>query len=140
MMSFTDDSIQILKNKGFKLTGSRVAVLRVLEKAKTPLSPYDIEEGVPEEIPINVVTVYRVLSLFETIGIVHRLHTKHGYVRCDFKKKPDCHHFAICESCDGFSEFLIDKNHSIEHNLPQNFSYKNLKHIAEVSGTCPKCS
>ena len=35
--------IQNLKNRGFKLSGSRVAVWRVLEKAKTPLSPYDIE-------------------------------------------------------------------------------------------------
>lgn len=139
-MSFAEQSTTILKEQGYKITGPRVAVLNVLETAKQPLSPYDIEERLPENLPVNVVTIYRVLDLFESLGIVHRIMTKHGYVRCDFEEAPGCHHFAICDRCEGVNEFVQKKECDTEAHIPSQFHFKSSQHFAEITGLCQSCS
>jgi len=138
-MAYLEKSIQILKDGGYKITGPRIAVLEVLGKAEAPLSAYDIGEKIPKNIPANVVTVYRVLEVFEKLGIVHRIHTKEGYVRCDFEQKHGCHYFAICDKCGRASEFLRKEPCLIDKIIPKNLPFKNLKHLTEISGTCNQC-
>ncbi|MBU1016184.1 transcriptional repressor [Patescibacteria group bacterium] len=139
-MNFLEDSIRLLRAKGYKITGPRVAVLEVLSKAEIPLSAYDIEEHIPKNIRSNVVTIYRVLDVFEELGIAHRIHTKEGYVRCDFELKRGCHYFAVCDKCGRTSEFLHKDPCFLKKIIPKNLPLKNLKHITEVSGTCQQCS
>lgn len=137
-MGFIDQSIQILKDNGYKITGPRQAILEVLDQANTPLSAYDIEEHIPENIPINVVTIYRVIELFEKLEIIHKVHTKEGYVRCDFEAKKGCHSFAICKKCGSTEEF-VQKKCDTEKNLPKTLVYKSLSHISEIAGVCQQC-
>ncbi len=138
-MNFINDSILKLKEAGYKMTGPRMAVLHVFEKANIPLSAYDIEERIPENIPVNVVTIYRVLSVFEKLGITHRIHTKEGYVRCDFEDKAGCHYFAICSECGRADEFIQDQC-EMESIIPKNLPYKSLSHLSEMSGVCNTCA
>jgi Fur family zinc uptake transcriptional regulator len=138
-MSFVETSTEILRKKDYKITGPRVAVLSALEKAEIPLSAYDIEERIPKGIPVNVVTVYRVLEIFEKLGIVHRVHTREGYVRCDFEGREGCHYFAVCDKCGRASEFVIGKC-TIGKIIPRNLPFKNLKHLSEIAGICDCCS
>ncbi len=138
-MTFIDESIQILKRESYKITGPRRAVLEVLAEAEIPLSAYDIEEHIPENIPINVVTIYRVLEVFEKVGIIHKIHTKEGYVRCDFEKQKGCHSFAVCSECGRSKEF-VQKECKLETQLPQKLVYKSLSHISEISGLCKQCA
>lgn len=139
-MAFLEDSVQLLKDRGYKITKPRLAVLDVLSKAELSLSAYDIEERIPKNIPTNVVTVYRVLNVFEELGIVHRIHTKEGYVRCDFELQHGCHYFAVCDKCGRTDEFLYDDPCLLKKIVPKNLPFKNLKHITEVSGICNNCS
>lgn len=138
-MTFTERSLAILKKAHYKVTGPRCAVLDVLEKTESPLSPYDIEERIPKNIPVNVVTIYRVLDVFEKLGIAHRIHTKEGYVRCDFEGKEGCHYFAVCRNCGKSYEFL-EPACRIEKIIPKNLPFKNVKHISEIAGICDHCS
>lgn len=137
-MPFIDDSTQILKSAGHKITGPRVAVLQVLAEAEIPLSAHDIEERIPANIPINVVTIYRVIELLEQLGITHRIHTKEGYVRCDFEQAQGCHSFAVCHQCGRTDEF-VQKKCAAENSLPKNLSYKSLSHLSELAGLCHRC-
>lgn len=138
-MNFIQNSLSILKANGYKITGPRMAMLGVLNSATIPLSAYDIEETIPENVPVNVVTVYRVLELFEALGIAHKVHTKEGYVRCDFETKPGCHSFAVCNTCGRVAEF-INAACKTETLVPKNLPFKNLKHLSEAAGLCNPCS
>lgn len=138
-MNFIQDSIQILKENDYKITGPRMAVLEILNKTEIPLSAYDIEERIPENIPINVVTIYRVLDVFEKVGIVHKIHTKEGYVRCDFEKQKGCHTFAVCDQCGRADEF-IQLTCEMEKAIPKDLPYKSLRHLSEMAGTCNQCT
>lgn len=138
-MNFIEDSINLLKKSDYKITGPRMAVLQVLSKAKIPLSAYDIEERIPENIPVNVVTIYRVLDVFEKLGIAHRIHTKEGFVRCDFELQEGCHYFAVCNQCGRTDEF-VQNECEMERVIPKNLPYKSLSHLSEISGVCNQCS
>jgi Fur family zinc uptake transcriptional regulator len=138
-MSFVEESLKILKENAYKLTSPRRAVLAVLEKAETPLSVYDIEERIPEEIPVNVVTIYRILDVFEDLGIIHRIHTKEGYIKCEFEEKKGCHYFAVCRKCGHTSEFLQEKCR-ISPVIPKDLPFVRLKHLSELSGVCRECA
>ncbi len=138
-MNFVQDSVAILKENDYKITGPRMATLEVLAKAEIPLSAYDIEERIPENIPINVVTIYRVLEVFEKLGIAHKIHTKEGYVRCDFEEQEGCHYFAVCNECGKANEFLKERC-EVEDFIPKDLPFKNLKHLSEIAGTCNYCS
>jgi len=138
-MNFKENSIGILKENSYKITGPRMAVLMALEKSKMPLSAYDIEGKIPKNIPINVVTIYRVLEIFEKLGIAHRIHTKEGFIRCDFEDVAGCHYFAICDKCSRTNEF-VNKACAIENIIPKNLPFKNLKHLSEIAGICDYCS
>ena len=139
-MTFTQASLELLKNADYKVTAPRRAVLSVLEKAETPLSAYDIEERIPKSISVNVVTVYRILDLFEKLGIVHRTHTKEGYVRCDFEGKQGCHYFAVCSRCGRTIEFLRRNKCLLKKIIPKDLPFRDLGHITEVSGICNRCA
>jgi len=139
-MAFVEESIEHLKKGGYKITGPRTAVLEVLGSAETPLSAYDIKARVPKSIPVNIVTIYRILDVFQELGIAHRVHTREGYVRCDFELAPGCHYFAVCEKCGRTNEFLRGGHCLLDQIIPKNLPFKNLKHLTEVSGTCERCT
>lgn len=139
-MAFVEESVQILKNREYKITGPRTAVLEVLAKADSPLSAYDIQGLIPKDIPINVVTIYRVLEVFQKLGIAHRIHTREGFVRCDFELKEGCHYFAVCTQCGRTMEFLHKDSCLLDKIIPKNLPFKELGHLAEISGICEHCS
>jgi len=93
---------------------------------------------IPKTTPVNVVTIYRVLDLFESLGLIHRVHTKEGYLRCAFEIKKGCHSFAICTDCGHADEFVSEQC-EMEGKLPKNLTYKSLSHISEFSGICTSC-
>ncbi len=139
-MNFKEEALKELKKTGYKATGPRMAVLDVLDKKQIPLSAYQIEEALPKNIPVNVVTIYRVLELFEELGIVHKILSKQGYVKCDLEDKLSCHHFAICSTCDTVQEYAEVKKHDAKNKVPKSLHFKSLKHQSEILGTCEPCS
>lgn len=139
-MNFIDHATNKIKKAGYKITGPRMAVLEVLAKANTPLSAYDIEKEIPKNIPVNIVTIYRVLEVFEELKIIHRIMSTQGYKRCEFSEASGCHHFAVCKKCDQVEEFVEQNICSKKANLPKNLSFKQLEHVSEYIGLCSKCS
>ncbi|MBD3328487.1 hypothetical protein GF340_04245 [Candidatus Peregrinibacteria bacterium] len=129
---------ETLRKKGFRITKPRLAVIDVLRKAEKPLSPYDIQKRLNSDFKINTVTIYRILNLFGKIGLVHRTHTKEGYVCCD-SNKPGCHFLAICKKCGRKKEFTI-KECAILSLIPKDLPFKNIEHISEIAGICLSCS
>ena len=138
-MTYLHNSVRILKRHDYKITAPRTAVLEVFASSDSPLSAYDVEGRIRKEIPVTVVTIYRILEVFEKLGLVHRIHTKEGYIRCDFEAEDGCHYFAVCTKCGRATEFLHKKACLLEAVVPENLHFKELGHIAEISGVCEKC-
>ena len=98
---------QELRKVGLKVTIPRVKILQILENSTTKhLSAEDVYKALLEaEEDVGLATVYRVLTQFETAGLVTRHHFEGGH--SVFELMPDDHHdHIVCDSCGKVEEFF----------------------------------
>ena len=138
-MTFFKDAVQQLKKQHYKITGPRLAVLKILSESDTSLSAYEIQKQLSKTLPVNVVTVYRVLEVLERLKIIHHIHIRDGYVRCRFKQRSGCHYFAVCRQCGCVMEFLHASPCLLKTIVPRQLPFKQLTHLTEISGICERC-
>ncbi len=137
-MSYIDFSLEKLKLAGYKLTDQRKAVLEVLEKQDKAISAYEIKEKLGKKSTLNVVTIYRILDLFAEIGLIHKVYTEEGFVKCNMLKSNGCHHFLVCKKCHLVEEF-VDEG-SCRKDFPKSQNFNPQAHMLEILGLCKKCA
>jgi Fur family ferric uptake transcriptional regulator len=62
-----------IRAAGERLTASRAAVLALLLGSETALTHHEIEEALNASVPVDRVTVYRVLDWLVALGLAHRI-------------------------------------------------------------------
>jgi Fe2+ or Zn2+ uptake regulation protein len=133
--------VRRLRERGYRLTASRRAVIRVLLRSDHHLTPQEIyERARSEDAGIGLVTVYRTLDLLAEMGLVKRLHGEngcHGYAA----SAPGVHrHYLVCTGCGAVVEF--DGYKEIEDllkKLESKTGFVVTDHWLQVFGLCPEC-
>jgi Fur family ferric uptake transcriptional regulator len=102
MKSHTLKNVEkLLKQTGLRKTRQRIGILKVLARAKQPLTQEQIGNKLRKAAP-NKVTIYRCLEDFIEAGLVHRayLHdrTEH-YELGDNCTELQCHPHFTCTNC-----------------------------------------
>lgn len=100
---------QDIKKAGLKVTLPRVKILEVLESGgDRHLSAEDVyKELINSGSEIGLATVYRVLTQFETAGLVNRHHFESG--QAVFELAGGNHHdHIVCLDCGKIVEFFDD--------------------------------
>jgi Fur family zinc uptake transcriptional regulator len=138
MKAFVKQAIQILEQNGYKITTPRKQVLELIQKASSPLSPYDLQKMLSKEEALNPVTIYRVLELFVKLHLVHKV-ASGGFVKCSIPTEEGCHHFVVCNSCGTTKEFAEDQG--CHFHLPTSIAkdFTVTSHTYEIAGICKKC-
>lgn len=80
-------------------------IVEALREAGQPLSAYDIIGRVRDEVTLAPQTVYRALDRLIASGAAHRLESLNAFVACAHEIHAGAALFAICESCNGVTEF-----------------------------------
>lgn len=139
-MRYTKEAQETLKNHGFRLTQSRKTVINVLDKAKVPLSPYEIQKLLQQDkVGLNHVTIYRVLDLLCSLNLAHRVITKGGFMKCTLGDKEGCHRYMICRACGSVAEFSDSSLCRRENAVAEKLGFYAEQHITEFTGLCAKC-
>lgn len=120
------------------MTPQRIAIYQELIKSKDHPDSEDIYERIKNVFPdISLDTVYRTLSKFAEIGVVHIVE---GYGEAK-RYDPDTnkHHHFRCQKCNKIVDFhdVSYDNLKIPRALQNNFSVTNIKVVLE--GTCNEC-
>jgi Fur family transcriptional regulator, zinc uptake regulator len=139
-MSEFQRAIEILRANGYKVTRQRKQVLRVLDAAPQPVSPYEIQkilEGSGEHL--NHVTIYRILDLLCSLNLAHKVLLLNGFVKCSLGKKEGCHRFMICRECGALKEFADTALCQEENEIAQDLGFQSEHHFSEFSGICSNC-
>ena len=129
-----------LSEAGCRITASRRAVMEVLMRDSTPLSPQEIlEQARAVHSRLGLVTVYRTLNLLTEMDLVRRIHREdgcHGYVLAS----PGHHHAVICHNCGRAVEFT-GKNDldTLIAQVEARTGYRVDDHLLQLSGLCPRC-
>lgn len=125
-----------LKESGLKSTPGRRAVLQVLEKASSPLSPEQIHGKVGSEV-CDRATVYRILDSLSQAGLAQRL-TLEGKTLYLPEESNHHHHHIICRKCRStvcLDECLI----SPLEKKAQQLGFHEIHHSLQLTGLCSKC-
>jgi Fur family transcriptional regulator, stress-responsive regulator len=98
VLSMPIDPADLLRQRGYRVTGQRLAVLRAV--ARDPHATADaVVEAVRAELgSISVQAVYDVLSVLVDVGLVRRIQPAGSPARFEARVR-DNHHHVICRSC-----------------------------------------
>lgn len=132
-----------LKERGYKLTSQRQAVLDVILKHEGQhLSTEEIYELVKEINPdIGLATVYRTLILLDRMELVYKLDLDDGCNRYEINKHNEFHrhHHLICTKCGAVSEVEEDLLESLEEQILKKNNFIVKDHRVKFYGYCKDC-
>jgi len=133
------DNTQI-KQAGLKVTLPRVKVLTVLETSrKRHLSAEDVYKTLLDKgEEIGLATVYRVLTQFESAGLVCRHHFEGG--QSVFELNRGGHHDHLgCVKCGKVVEFLEEAIEARQREIAEEHGFTLEDHSLVIYGLCPQC-
>ena len=132
---------QELRNVGLKVTGPRLKILHILENSKQRhLGAEDVHRLLREsEEDVGLATVYRVLTQFETAGLVVRHHFESGHSVFELDQG-DHHDHLVCVSCGCVEEFVDDEIEARQAQIALQAGFKMTDHCLNIYGVCKACN
>lgn len=130
--------IERLRDAGYKVTPTRLAVLDVIGQEGEHLNPNEILEQARQIHPaLGRATVYRTLELLTELGIVRPIYVGDSgptYIRAE-----GGHHHLVCSSCGRVQDFDQCMADDMAHELTERFGFQIQSHLLEFYGVCPAC-
>lgn len=132
--------IALLRQRGYKITPQRRAVLHVIVDCQEHLTPAGIYERVHKEHPgIGLVTVYRTLGVLTELGLICEVHAEDGRRSYLLARPSEHHHHLICSDCGKVVDFTGCRLGGLEKRLSRETGFKVESHLLEFMGCCPTC-
>lgn len=119
----TNHFANLLRERGYRMTPQRDAILRILSEHHGHLTPQEVYERSQEGMPaLTEATVYRTLAFLTQEGFLLAAHVGGGQLVYEVAGRD--HHHIICRKCA--------EQHEVDHALLQAL-YERLE---EASGYC----
>jgi Fur family peroxide stress response transcriptional regulator len=128
-----------LKDKNFRLTPQRLAVLKILAGNETHPSVAQVYSEVRIEFPTtSLATVYKTIILLKELNEVLELGFPDGSNRYD-GYKPFPHPHMICTRCKKIVDPELDSLTDLNKEISRKTGYKISHHRLDFFGLCPEC-
>jgi Fur family ferric uptake transcriptional regulator len=130
-----------LRKAGLKVTLPRLKILEILDNDRQRhLSAEDMYKALLESgEDIGLATVYRVLTQFETAGLVNRHHFEGGH--SVFELDDGAHHdHIVCVKCGRVDEFVDDVIEKRQKDIARQTGYEMTDHSLYIYGVCSACN
>jgi Fur family ferric uptake transcriptional regulator len=130
----------ILRQKGYRLTPQRHAILKIIASSHDHLTPAEICTRVRQEYPtIGLVTVYRVINLLIQLNLICRVNLGGSSQSYLMRRPVEHHHHLICLQCGRAVDFTNCDLGQLEQQLSKETGYSIEGHLLEIYGRCPEC-
>ena len=129
-----------IRNAGLKVTLPRVKILGMLQNSEDRhLSAEDVYRRLLDAgEEIGLATIYRVLTQFESAGLVQRHHFEGG--QSIFELNEGEHHdHLVCVRCGLIEEFLDATIERRQERIARRFGFEITDHALTLYGLCPDC-
>ncbi len=129
-----------LKKAGLKATLPRIKILEMLERSeKRHWSAEDVYKALLESgEDVGLATVYRVLTQFESAGLVTRHNFEAGRSVFELKQGPH-HDHMLCLKCGAIAEFSDEVIEKRQKAIADRLGWLMKDHALVIYGLCPKC-
>ena len=130
----------MLRQRGYKLTPQRRAVLDTIAHSQTHLTPAEIYKTVRQEHPgIGLVTIYRTLEILANLSVICEVNTEGSSRSYLIRRTSGHHHHLICSGCNTVVDFSTCDLRELEERLSRETGFEVEGHLLELFGRCQKC-
>lgn len=130
----------LLRKNGYRDTQPRRMVLEAMIKMNEPGSPYDIQKFIAKrDNTISAVTVYRVMELFQTLGLAHRHPCSGKLALCAHPGLKGLHGYMHCHDCGSSEEFCSPELQKMTMSQASQKGFSADSPILEIVGSCKDC-
>lgn len=140
MESHNNSTSQDLKKAGLKATLPRIKILTMLEGSENRhMSAEDVYKALIEAgEDVGLATVYRVLTQFESAGLLTRHHFEGGH--SVFELNEGSHHdHLLCVKCGKVVEFYDETIEQRQKAIAEQHGFDITDHNLYLYGICPAC-
>jgi len=128
-----------LRERDFRITPQRMAVVKILASGKGHPSVESIYEKVRKDFPtISVATVYKTVTLLKELNEVLELGFPRGSNRYD-GSKPYPHPHLICTECRKIVDPDLASLTDMTKELISDTGFHIVSHRLDFFGICPDC-
>ncbi len=139
-MSVEKKVISILREHGYKLTPQRKAILDVISRSRSHLTPAEVYEKVRRQYPdIGLVTVYRTLELLARLGFICEVRGNDNNRSYLLRRSFSHHHHLICSGCNKVIDFNECDLADMERKITESTGFSIESHLVEFTGKCKEC-
>lgn len=130
------------KKAGLKATIPRMRILQLFENSQQRhLSAEDVYKALldsGEDEGLALATIYRVLTQFESAGLINRLHFEGG--TSVFELNQGAHHdHLICVKCGKIEEFFDEAIEKRQQAIAKKKNFEITDHSLHIYGICVGC-
>lgn len=131
---------QDLKEAGLKATLPRVKILEIMEADENRhLSAEEIYKILSDAgNDVGLATVYRVLTQFESAGLVTRHHFESGTSVFELNQG-EHHDHILCVKCGRVEEFVDEVIEQRQKAIAQKAGFSMTDHCLYIYGICAEC-
>ena len=138
-MSCEDETAEMLRRAGHKLTPQRLMILRALRHSSGHVTAPQLAEQVREVYPfVDVSTVYRTLDVLKRMRMVTATDMGSGDYVFEWAAEGQ-HHHLICSACND----VMDLDHAhldeLAERLRSEFGFAPDLHHFAIFGVCREC-
>lgn len=129
-----------LRKVGLKVTGPRLKILHILENSiQRHISAEELyKKLVDSGDDVGLATVYRVLTQFETAGLVIKHHFESGHAVYELNEKAH-HDHLVCIRCGKVEEFIDETIEKKQQEIAERFGFEITEHCLYLYGMCQTC-
>ena len=130
----------IVRQKGYKLTPQRRAILDIIAHSHDHLTPVALYDRVRSKYPgVGRVTIYRTLDLLFALGLICKVHTEPNGQSYLMRRPTEHHHHLICSGCGKVVDFTDCNLKGLENRLASKTGFEIESHLLEFHGQCHEC-
>ena len=131
---------QDLREAGLKATLPRVKILEIMEADENRhLSAEEIYKILSDAgNDVGLATVYRVLTQFESAGLVTRHHFEGGTSVFELNQG-EHHDHILCVKCGRVAEFVDEVIEQRQKAIAEQAGFSMTDHCLYIYGICPAC-
>jgi len=138
---WADSTLEVLQRKGLRNGGARRAVIDLLAEQDCCLTAQEIFDRLRTSgRRVGIASVYRVLDLLTTEGLVKRIELGSGIARYEpVQSGGEHHHHLVCDSCGKVEAFEDRSLERAIHRLEESSGYAVAGHDVVLHGACSDC-
>jgi len=139
-MSCQEEFLAKLRERGFRMTPQREAVLTVLHDLEEHASADEIHaRALQLNATVDIATVYRTLELLQEFGLLAVIELGDGLRRYELSAVHGTHHHLRCRRCGALVRIEAAQIEPFLQALQQQLGFRAEAEHLVISGLCQAC-